>query len=301
MGRNKITDATANEYIEKLNRSLSDRKELYFLDQQAIAENLGRDLIATVEISKTNNKTDKKESERVNFDLRSVAERNKYESLKRQYENQPLDKTGGIKYTFSEPKLHNFDGSLKDIALKFATTERPSMLNFEDAKAGVGFLAGIRKTWDNIPILSDFTEVMPFVGEPELTRRVHEQLKQIILIGRPALIQNPRSPINEMEKVERAFPDINNWFRDVNAEVGKLVLLRQLALNQKRFNYDQMHNSNLSDKGYDKVKNNNVEIENLIYLLDGIVDSKYGKAVQSANEEKVEAAREAFRSASGGK
>jgi hypothetical protein len=295
---NPISDATANEFIEKLNRNLDVKKELYFLDQQAVAENLGKDLIATAVISKTNKKTGEKESEKINFDLRSVAERRKYETLKRQYENKPLKETGGVEVTFSDPKLHNFDGSLKDIAHQFGTTEREGMITLADAEAGVGISAGIRKMWDKIPFLSDFTEAIGM--EPELTRRVHEQLKHIVLVGRPALVQNPRSPVTEMDKIELAFPDINNWFRDVKAEVGKLVLLRQLALNQKRFNYDQMHTGNLSDKEYDKVKNNNVEIENLIYLLDGIVDSNYGKKVQSENEELVESAREAFRSAAGG-
>ena len=98
------------------------------------------------------------------------------------------------------------------------------------------------------------------------TQENRQFLKGLRVLGRAALVVNPRFPVAEMENVAELFPDEKTVFTNPRSELIKLQNLRNLALRQKRFNLQQL--STESDQGIlSQIQANNFEIDRLLGLL----------------------------------
>jgi len=98
------------------------------------------------------------------------------------------------------------------------------------------------------------------------TQENRQFLKGLRVLGRSALVVNPRFPVAEMENVAELFPDEKTVFTNPESELIKLKNLRDLALRQKRFNLEQL--SRESDSSIQsQILANNFEIDRLLGLL----------------------------------
>ena len=95
-------------------------------------------------------------------------------------------------------------------------------------------------------------------------------IRAIKVLGSSALSVSPRMAVYDLARVERLFPDPDAIFRNPVSEANKLVVLKQIIVQQKAYN-DQ----NLAD-GIDdatlrsEVIRKNYEIDRLLGLLEGV-------------------------------
>ena len=68
------------------------------------------------------------------------------------------------------------------------------------------------------------------------TQENRQYLRGIRVLGRSALVVNPRFPVAEMATVGELFPDPDKIFANPEAEASKFQSLKQMAINQKRRN-----------------------------------------------------------------
>jgi hypothetical protein len=61
-------------------------------------------------------------------------------------------------------------------------------------------------------------------------------LRGVTILGRSALVVNPRFPVAEMERVGALFPDPDVFFRNPESEALKLIELKSLVMSQYRAN-----------------------------------------------------------------
>ena len=98
------------------------------------------------------------------------------------------------------------------------------------------------------------------------TQENRQFLKGLRVLGRSALVVNPRFPVAEMENVAELFPDEKTVFTNPESELIKLKNLRDLALRQRRFNLEQLQTE--SDASIQsQIRANNFEIDRLLSLL----------------------------------
>jgi hypothetical protein len=98
------------------------------------------------------------------------------------------------------------------------------------------------------------------------TQENRQFLKGLRVLGRSALVVNPRFPVAEMENVAELFPDEKTVFTNPESELIKLKNLRDLALRQKRFNLEQLVTESDSSV-QSQIRANNFEIDRLLGLL----------------------------------
>jgi hypothetical protein len=97
-------------------------------------------------------------------------------------------------------------------------------------------------------------------------------LRALTILGRSALVVNPRFPVAEMERVGALFPDPDTLFRNPESEALKLIELKSLALAQRRANLEAMA-AGISDSAtLQAVQANNFEIDRLLGLLQTVPD-----------------------------
>jgi hypothetical protein len=97
-------------------------------------------------------------------------------------------------------------------------------------------------------------------------------LRGITILGRSALVVNPRFPVAEMERVGALFPDPDVFFRNPESEALKLIELKSLVMSQYRANLAAL-NRGISDAAtLQAVQANNFEIERLLGLLQTVPD-----------------------------
>jgi len=98
------------------------------------------------------------------------------------------------------------------------------------------------------------------------TQQNRQFLKGLRVLGRSALVVNPRFPVAEMENVAELFPDEKTVFTNPESELIKLQNLRELALRQKRFNLEQLA-TEADSTIQSQILANNFEIDRLLGLL----------------------------------
>jgi hypothetical protein len=97
-------------------------------------------------------------------------------------------------------------------------------------------------------------------------------LRGLTILGRSALVVNPRFPVAEMERVGALFPDPDVFFRNPESEALKLIELKALVLSQYYANNAAL-NRGISDAAtLQAVQANNFEIERLLGLLQTVPD-----------------------------
>jgi hypothetical protein len=138
------------------------------------------------------------------------------------------------------------------------------------ARQGTGPWSGIGALVDNVVggmIPSD--AVRSYFENNQQNRQF---LRGVTILGRSALVVNPRFPVAEMERVGVLFPDPDKFFVNPETEALKLIELKSLAIAQKRANLVAI-NQGISDPAtLQAVYANNFEIDRLLGLLQTVPD-----------------------------
>jgi len=134
------------------------------------------------------------------------------------------------------------------------------------ARNGTGPYAGFAVFLDRT-----FAGAIPIAREFFQETQANKQfLRGITILGRSALVVNPRFPVAELERVGALFPDPDAFFTNPESEAQKLVELKTLALSQKRANLAQLASGIPDDTTRQQVLSNNFEIERLLGLLQAV-------------------------------
>jgi hypothetical protein len=172
------------------------------------------------------------------------------------------------------------------IISKGGTRENPTSLSSEEAglmrdamasaRGGTGPYAGFAVFLDNV-----FGGLIPLARKSFQDTQANRQfLRGLTILGRSALVVNPRFPVAEMEKVGALFPDPDRFIVDPESEANKFITLKQLATQQKRANLQALSDGIQDDKTRQAVQANNFEINRLLGML-ATVPSSVGGNVDS--------------------
>ena len=103
------------------------------------------------------------------------------------------------------------------------------------------------------------------------TQENRQFLRAIAVLGRSALVVNPRFPVAEMERVGALFPDPDAVWRNPRTEANKFVELKALAEQQLQANLSNLAEGRILDEATrGAVLANNHELERLLSLLAGV-------------------------------
>jgi hypothetical protein len=103
------------------------------------------------------------------------------------------------------------------------------------------------------------------------TQENRQFLRAISVLGRSALVVNPRFPVAEMERVAELFPNPDVVWRNPRTEANKLVELKALAEEQLSANLTNLSEGRILDDATQMaVLANNHELERLLSLLAGV-------------------------------
>jgi hypothetical protein len=103
-------------------------------------------------------------------------------------------------------------------------------------------------------------------------------LRAVTILGRSALVVNPRFPVAEMERVGGLFPDPDAFFRNPESEALKLIEMKSLVTAQKRANLAAMAQGISDAATLQAVQANNFEIDRLLGLLETVPDGMNQRA-----------------------
>jgi ribosomal protein L29 len=95
-------------------------------------------------------------------------------------------------------------------------------------------------------------------------------IRALKVLGSSALSVSPRMAVYDLARVERLFPDPDAIFRNPISEANKLVVLKQIIIQQKTYN-DQNLAAGIDDATLrSEVIRKNYEIDRLLGLLEGV-------------------------------
>ena len=185
------------------------------------------------------------------------------------------------------------------LVVRGGTNESPELVSASDqalvrdameaARKGTGPYAGIQVFLDRT-----FAGAIPAAREAFQDTQANRQfLRGLVILGRSALVVNPRFPVAEMERVSGLFPDPDNgaFFANPETEANKLVELKNLALSQKRQNLQALSQGVDDQSIQSQIISNNFEIDRLLFLLDA-VPTQVGPTV---DQDTVESLRNVIR------
>ena len=174
-------------------------------------------------------------------------------------------------------QLKEFDSKLefssksgtRDNPISLSDTEKTSLRNaMEAARQGTGPYANFVAFLDGVLGLVPSDALRDTFKDTQSNRQF---LRGLVILGRSALVINPRFPVAEMERVGQLFPDPDAFWRNPKAEAGKLVELKSLAEQQLVRNLENLAAGNiLDDKVKQQVLANNYELIRLLSLLEGV-------------------------------
>jgi len=113
------------------------------------------------------------------------------------------------------------------------------------------------------------------------TQDNRQYIRSLKILGSSALSVSPRLAVFDLARVERLFPDPDAFFRNPQSEANKLVVLKRVALNQKRRILEEQQ-AGIGDTGLKAQLNQKLyEIDRLLDML-GSVDIAGGSGVDPA-------------------
>jgi len=161
-------------------------------------------------------------------------------------------------------------GDTKQLSAQQANNVRTA---YEAALNGTGTYAKFQVFLDNY-----FAGVALPENAFQQTQSDRQFLETIVILGRSALVLNPRFPVAEMERVQGLFPDTEALFVNNKTQANKLIELKDAVLKQKKRNLSELANNTMLDqKGMQAIVSNNSEIDRLLDLLAGVPDKYTGQ------------------------
>jgi hypothetical protein len=180
--------------------------------------------------------------------------------------------------------------------------DNPEPLSYEDqglvrdalvaAQEGTGPYSAFAAFADNI-----FGGMVPNKAVREFfqeNQQNRQYLRALTILGRSALVVNPRFPVAEMERVGLLFPDPDAFFRNPESEATKLIELKALAVSQLRANLSAIRDGSISDAAtMQAVQANNYELQRLLGLLQAV--PAYGANQSGVDQENLNSLRQTIR------
>ena len=180
--------------------------------------------------------------------------------------NLQLQKQAGIKLDELDKDLGTY--------LKGGTSANPTAVSAADQGIVIDAMRAAREGTGPYAAFSTFMSstlggLLPFTRDLfKDTQENRQYLRGIKVLGRSALVVNPRFPVAEMATVGELFPDPDKIFANPEAEASKFQSLKQMAINQKRRNLQVLSGGNLTDQTtISQILANNFEIDRLLDLL----------------------------------
>jgi hypothetical protein len=188
-------------------------------------------------------------------------------------------------------QLREFEKRIYGVA-KTGTSDDPKAISkedgtavrnaFEEARNGTGFYANLYALADAVTGLVPFDSIRGLFKDTQASR---QYLRALEVLGRSALVINPRFPVAEMEKVGQLFSNPDKFFANPQSEAEKLIILKETAEQQYNRNLEKLRGS-LSEDIRAQVESNNFELDRLLHLLQG-VPSGLKINTQSSTENEV--------------
>ena len=173
-------------------------------------------------------------------------------------------------------KLDKLDEDV-GLILKGGTKADPTAVSAADQRIVIDAMRAAREGTGPYAAFSTFMSatvggLLPFTRDMFTDTQANRQyLRGIRVLGRSALVVNPRFPVAEMATVGELFPDPDKIFANPEAEASKFQSLKQMARAQLRRNLEVIKAGQLTDQ---KIKSqilaNNFEIERLLDLLGSV-------------------------------
>ena len=132
----------------------------------------------------------------------------------------------------------------------------------EAAREGTGPWAGLTALLDNV--YGGVTGTDAFQN----TMANRQFLRGITVLGRSALVVNPRFPVAEMENVQALFPDPDRFWVNPQSQANQLIEMKRLASSQLLKNLQMIApGGGASSEMIPDIEANNREIERLLDIL----------------------------------
>ena len=180
--------------------------------------------------------------------------------------NQQLIKQAGA-------KLNQLDEDV-GLILKGGTKADPTAVSAADQGVVIDAMRAAREGTGPYAAFSTLMSstvggLLPFTRDIFIdTQENRQYLRGIKVLGRSALVVNPRFPVAEMATVGELFPDPDKIFANPEAEASKFQSLKQMARAQLRRNLVSLKGGQLTDQRIkSQILANNFEIERLLDLL----------------------------------
>ena len=156
---------------------------------------------------------------------------------------------------------------------------------FEEARNGTGFYANLFALADAVTGLVPFKNIRGLFKDTQASR---QYLRALTILGRSALVINPKFPVAELERVGQLFADPDKFFANPESEAEKLIILKETAEQQYIRNLEKLSGS-LSEDIRSQVESNNFELDRLLHLLEGVPSGlKINTQSSTENEANVE-------------
>jgi hypothetical protein len=172
-------------------------------------------------------------------------------------------------------KLAEFDNMLVSSLVGQDGVDSADLLAVKDAMAmarkGTGFYSIFTAFLDGA------SSLVPSVIKPNWlevfgreTQQARQYLRGIRVLGRSALVVNPRFPVAEMSTVGALFPSPEAFLVDPDSEAQKFIELKRIAMQQYQNNLRQLSSGTLDAALVQQVQANNFELQRLMNLLPGV-------------------------------
>ena len=142
---------------------------------------------------------------------------------------------------------------------------------YNAAKLGVGLQSKMLAGMD-----AAFGGLTSYFGKKQIapdTQEARQVLRELIVLGRAAFINNPRFPVYEMQKAEALFPQVDGlgtWLQNPDTAQQKIRSLKKLAINRYYTNLIAISKGGVSSEKIQDHLTQNTEIKNLLLFLQDV-------------------------------
>ena len=190
-------------------------------------------------------------------------------------------------------QLVKFDNMLVSSMLGQEGVSTEDLLAVKDAmgmaRKGTGFYSNFTA------LLDGASSLVPSFLKPNWleifgreTQQARQYLRGVRVLGRSALVVNPRFPVAEMATVGALFPSPESFLADPDSEAQKFIELKRLAMQQYQENLKQLSSGTLSKKIVEQVQANNFELQRLMNLLPGVPLGLEGEIMDEAAQQEAQ-------------
>jgi len=190
-------------------------------------------------------------------------------------------------------KLAEFDQMLISSLVGQEGVEAADLLAVKDAmgmaRKGTGFYSNFTAFLDGA------SSLVPSALKPNWlevfgreTQQARQYLRGVRVLGRSALVVNPRFPVAEMATVGALFPSPEAFLADPDSEAQKFIELKRIAMQQYQNNLRQLSSGTLDATLVKQVQANNFELQRLMNLLPGVPIGVEGELLDAQAQEEAQ-------------